>query len=46
MRADLWESWAEGDVIISHALLTVNAHSHALMSRYQLSGNEKCMLAY
>ncbi len=45
MRADLWEGRAEGDVIISHALLTVNANSHALMSRYQQSGNEKRMLA-
>lgn len=45
--AGLWESWtgAEGDVIISYTLLTVNANSHALMSRYQQPGNEKRMVA-
>ena len=45
--AGLWESWtgADGAVIISYTLLTVNANSHALMSRYQQSGNEKRMLA-
>jgi len=45
--AGLWESWTgiEGDVIISYTLLTVNANSHALMSRYQQPGNEKRMLA-
>ena len=45
--AGLWESWtgADGDVIISYTLLTVNANSHALMSRYQQPGNEKRMLA-
>ena len=45
--AGLWESWtgAEGDVIISYTLLTVNANSHALMHRYQQPGNEKRMLA-
>lgn len=45
--AGLWESWtgAEGEVIISYTLLTVNANSHALMSRYQQPGNEKRMLA-
>jgi putative SOS response-associated peptidase YedK len=45
--AGLWEGWtgAEGDVIISFTLLTVNANSHALMSRYQQPGNEKRMLA-
>ena len=45
--AGLWESWtgAEGEVIISYTLLTVNANSHALMHRYQQSGNEKRMLA-
>lgn len=34
--AGLWEDWtgAEGDVIISFTLLTVNANSHAVMSRY------------
>lgn len=44
--AGLWESWtgAEGEAIISYTLLTVNANSHALMSRYQQPGNEKRML--
>ena len=43
----MWEGWAgaEGDVIISYTRLTVNANSHALMSRYQQPGNEKRMLA-
>jgi putative SOS response-associated peptidase YedK len=45
--AGLWESWtgAQGEVIVSYTLLTVNANSHALMSRYQQPGNEKRMLA-
>ncbi len=45
--AGLWERWtnAEGDVIVSYTLLTVNANSHALMHRYQQPGNEKRMLA-
>lgn len=45
--AGLWESWtgAGGEVIVSYTLLTVNANSHALMSRYQQPGNEKRMLA-
>ena len=45
--AGLWESWtgSEGDVIVSYALLTVNANSHALMSRYQQPGAEKRILA-
>ncbi|MDB5777855.1 MAG: putative response-associated peptidase [Polaromonas sp.] len=45
--AGLWESWtgAEGEVIVSYTLLTVNANSHALMSRYQQPGNEKRMPA-
>ena len=45
--AGLWESWtgAEGEVIVSYTLLTVNANNHALMSRYQQPGNEKRMLA-
>ena len=44
--AGLWESWtgADGQVITSYALLTVNANNHALMSRYQQPGNEKRML--
>ena len=45
--AGLWESWtgADGEVIVSYTLLTVNANSHSLMSRYQQPGNEKRMLA-
>jgi len=45
--AGLWESWtgADGEVIVSYTLLTVNANSHALISRYQQPGNEKRMLA-
>jgi putative SOS response-associated peptidase YedK len=45
--AGLWERWtgAEGDVISSFTLLTVNANSHALLHRYQQPGNEKRMLA-
>jgi putative SOS response-associated peptidase YedK len=45
--AGLWESWtgAEGDVITSFTLLTVNANSHALLHRYQQPGNEKRMPA-
>lgn len=44
--AGLWESWtgADGEVIVSYTLLTVNANSHALMSRYQQPGNEKRMV--
>jgi putative SOS response-associated peptidase YedK len=45
--AGLWESWtgAEGETIISFALLTINANSHALMHRYQQPGAEKRMPA-
>lgn len=45
--AGLWERWvgAAGEVITSFTVLTVNANSHALMSRYQQPGNEKRMLA-
>lgn len=47
MGADLWESWtgADGDVIVSYTLLTDNANSHALMSRYPQPGHQKRMLA-
>ena len=43
--AGLWERWqgADGEVITSYALLTVNANSHALMHRYQPPGSEKRM---
>jgi len=45
--AGLWERWegADGEVITSYTLLTVNANSHALMHRYQQPGNEKRMVA-
>ena len=45
--AGLWESWtgADGEIIISYTLLTLNANNHALISRYQKSGNEKRMPA-
>lgn len=45
--AGVWESWtgADGEIIVSYALLTVNANNHALISRYQQPGNEKRMLA-
>jgi putative SOS response-associated peptidase YedK len=45
--AGVWESWtgADGQVITSYSLLTVNANNHALISRYQQPGNEKRMLA-
>ena len=45
--AGLWESWtgAEGEVIVSYTLLTVNANTHALMNRYGQPGNDKAMPA-
>lgn len=45
--AGVWERWtgADGEVITSFTLLTVNANSHALINRYQQPGNEKRMLA-
>ncbi len=45
--AGLWERWegADGEVITSYTLLTVNANSHALMHRYQQPGSEKRMVA-
>ncbi|MDO9406326.1 MAG: SOS response-associated peptidase family protein [Polaromonas sp.] len=45
--AGLWESWtgADGEVITSYCLLTLNANNHALISRYQHPGNEKRMPA-
>ena len=44
--AGLWEHWrgADGEVIVSFCLLTVNANSHALMHRYQQPGAEKRMV--
>lgn len=45
--AGLWESWtgADGEVITSYCLLTLNANTHALISRYQQPGSEKRMPA-
>lgn len=45
--AGLWARWmgAEGEDIISYALITVNANAHALMNRYQPPGSEKSMPA-
>ena len=45
--AGLWERWtgADGEIIVSFCLLTVNANSHALMHRYQQPGSEKRMVA-
>ena len=45
--AGLWACWtgAEGEVIVSFCLLTVNANSHALMHRYGQPGSEKRMPA-
>lgn len=43
--AGLWARWqgADGEVIISYALLTVNANNHALLHRYGQPGSEKRM---
>ena len=46
--AGVWSSWtdpASGQELISYAILTVNANSHALMHRYQHPGSEKRMPA-
>ena len=44
----VWNSWTDpetGEVLMSYALLTINANSHALMRRYGHEGSEKRMLA-
>jgi len=43
--AGVWESWrgADGEQIVSFALITINANNHALMHRYQQPGSEKRM---
>ena len=43
--AGLWARWqgADGEEIISYALITVNANNHALLNRYQPPGSEKSM---
>lgn len=45
--AGLWARWqgAQGEVIISYCLLTVNANNHALLHRYGQPGSEKSMPA-
>lgn len=46
--AGVWSSWIDpvsGQELISYAILTVNANSHALMHRYQHPGSEKRMPA-
>jgi len=45
--AGLWARWqgADGEVIVSYCLLTVNANNHALLHRYQQPGSEKSMPA-
>ena len=45
--AGLWARWqgADGEVIVSYCLLTVNANNHALLHRYGPPGSEKNMPA-
>jgi len=45
--AGVWAQWTgpDGEVLLSYALLTVNANSHALLHRYQQPGAEKRMPA-
>lgn len=46
--AGVWSSWTDpesGVELISYAIITVNANSHALMHRYQHPGSEKRMPA-
>ncbi len=45
--AGLWARWqgADGEVITSYCLLTVNANNHALLHRYGPPGSEKNMPA-
>lgn len=46
--AGVWNSWKDpetGEELMSYALLTINANSHALMRRYGHEGSEKRMLA-
>ena len=45
--AGLWARWqgAEGEVIVSYCLLTLNANNHALLNRYGPPGSEKSMPA-
>ena len=46
--AGVWNSWIDpetGEVLMSYAILTINANSHALMRRYGHDGAEKRMPA-
>ncbi|MEX8193024.1 SOS response-associated peptidase [Comamonas guangdongensis] len=45
--AGVWARWVgeDGEVIISYALITINANAHALMNRYGHAGNDKAMPA-
>lgn len=45
--AGIWAHWAgaDGDIIVSYALITINANAHALMNRYGQPGNDKAMPA-
>ena len=45
--AGLWARWVgeDGEVIVSYALITINANAHALMNRYGQPGNDKSMPA-
>lgn len=45
--AGLWARWqgADGEVIVSYCLLTLNANNHALLNRYGPPGSEKNMPA-
>ncbi|GGH65031.1 hypothetical protein GCM10010975_32410 [Comamonas phosphati] len=45
--AGLWARWVgeDGEVIVSYALITINANAHALMNRYGHGGNDKAMPA-
>ncbi|RGE44876.1 SOS response-associated peptidase [Comamonas testosteroni] len=45
--AGVWARWVGegGEVIVSYALITINANAHALMNRYGHPGNDKAMPA-
>ena len=45
--AGVWARWVgeDGEVVVSYALITINANAHALMIRYGHAGNDKAMPA-
>lgn len=45
--AGVWARWVgeDGEIIVSYALITINANAHALMNRYGHAGNDKAMPA-